>query len=216
MGWIPGGYAMGNGQQRTTDHGPRTAPPLAGFTLIEVMAVIVIITILATLVFPVVRHAQRDAREKRAMMEVKTLELAIRSYRACYGQWPNQGQAAADTVYVANNAAVIAALTSNPRREVFLQVQQSALSTHPATLGSFLDPWLHPYVIVMDENDDRKVTFNAVGVVLTNLNGLVTTNTLDFSVEVGVGVVSWGELALSLTGSPSMDLCSWQSGAKTK
>ena len=36
------------------------------------------------------------------------------------------------------------------------------------------------------------------------------------SVEVGVGVVSWGELSVSLTGSPSMDLCSWQSGAKTK
>ncbi len=188
----------------------------AAFTLIEMMTVIVIISILASMLFAVVLGAQKWAREKRAMMEVNNIVIALKAYRGLYGQWPNQTQAGLDTCYYTNNAAVIAALTNNPRREIVLQFQQSSLSTNPATRGSYLDPWRHPYVIVMDEDGDNMVTFNTGPVVLTNLSGKVTTNNLNFSVDVAAAVVSWGDLATSNSGSVNMDLCSWQSGSKTK
>jgi prepilin-type N-terminal cleavage/methylation domain-containing protein len=187
------------------------------FTLIEMLTVLVIISILASMVFAVVLYAQRWMREKRAMMEIKSIELAIKTYHARYGKWPNQTQLRPDFCYYTDNAIVIAALTSNPGHEVVLQFQLSSLSTNPANRGSFLDPWQRPYVIIMDENDDNRVTFdNITNVVLTNLSGKVTTNDLNFSVDVEVGVLSWGELNANLSGSYNMDLCSWQSGSKTK
>lgn len=188
------------------------AAPGAGFSLIEVMVVVVILMILMGMLFPVVIGALTWSREKRAMIEVKNIEMAIKEYRAVYGRWPNQTQAASDTCYYAANGPVIDPLTNNPRQMVFLQLQQSSISN-----GSFLDPWLHPYVIVMDENGDNRVTFAVTNVVLTNLSGRVTTNSLWFSIEASVGVVSWGKLDANLSGGGGgMDLCSWQSGAKTK
>lgn len=175
------------------------------------MTVIVIISILAGMLFTVVLGAQKWAREKKAMMEVNNIVIALKAYRALYGYWPNQTQSQTDTCYYAKNAPVIAALTNNPRSEIVLQFQQSSISN-----GSYLDPWLHPYVIVMDENGDNKVTFKTGSVILTNLSGKVTTNKLDFSVDVSVGVVSWGDLNTSNSGSVNMDLSSWQSGTKTK
>jgi len=199
-----------NEEQRTQNE--EQVAPGAGFSMIEILTVVVILAILLGMLFPVVIGARTWAREKRAMMEIKNIEMAVKSYRAVYGQWPRQTQGAFDTTYYADNAAVIGALTTNNSRGmVFLQLQQSSLSN-----GSFLDPWLHPYVIVMDENSDNLVTFNTGNVVLTNLSGNVTTNSLFFSVDGNVGVVSWGKLNENLIGSANMDLCSWQSGAKTK
>ncbi len=215
---------------------PLTAHRSPSFTLIELLIVMLVIAILAGMLFPVVMKAKTWAREKQAMMEVKNIELAIKAYYSVYGKWPNQTQAATDTCYVLDNSVVIGALTTNnPRSKVFLQVQQSALSN-----GAYLDPWRHPYIIVMDDSCDNKIAVNKGGLVtadpptnitvpLTNLNGVVTTNTLNFVADVAVGVASWGNRDTSLHIAQTsyvaqvtnisylnMDLCSWLMGRKTK
>jgi hypothetical protein len=150
------------------------------------------------------------------MIEIKNIELAIKAYRSVYGQWPNQSQGAIDTCYYENNAAVIGALTTNnPRSMVFLQLQQSSLSTNPGTAGSFLDPWRHPYVIAMDENGDNQVVFSIMNFPVTNLNGRVDYGSMQsFSIDSSVAVASWG--AVAIINKEDMDLCSWQTGMKTK
>jgi len=192
--------------------------PSAAFTLIEMLIVILVISILAALMLPVVMKARSWSREKQAMMEIKNLEIAIKAYRAVYGKWPNQIQAAMDTCYIADNASVIGALTTNnPRGMVFLQFQQSSISTNT---GSYLDPWHHPYIIATDDSGDNKVTFYVLGVVLTNLNAKITTNSLNFTGDFTVGVASWGagdaSLSVGQADYLNMEWSSWRSGRTTK
>lgn len=216
-----------NGERRTTNRRPGLR---CAFTLIELLIVLLVISILAAMMFPVLLKAKTWGREKQAAIEVRNIEIAIRGYRASYGKWPAQTQAATDACFVADNSPVISALLTNPRSMVFLQLQQSSLSTNPDTAGSCLDPWMHPYIIALDYSGDNRIAVNADGVAvtngtniavtLTNLNNKVTSNTLNFVAEIPVGVMSWGNrdtaLKVNQDNYLNQDLCSWQMGMKTK
>lgn len=52
----------------------------AGFTLVEIMVVIVIIGLLATLVAPNVLGLSEDAKIKKATADVKTIQEAVKMY----------------------------------------------------------------------------------------------------------------------------------------
>lgn len=59
-----------------------------GFTLIEVLTVIVIIGILAALVVPAIAGAVRRAKEVAIAMEIDSLSQAIETYNTQYGDYP--------------------------------------------------------------------------------------------------------------------------------
>lgn len=58
----------------------RLAKPGQGFTLIEMLIVIVVIAILLGVLLPSFRGAQDEASEQRARSELRTLATAIESY----------------------------------------------------------------------------------------------------------------------------------------
>ncbi|HZN39939.1 MAG TPA: type II secretion system major pseudopilin GspG [Planctomycetota bacterium] len=62
--------------------------PEAGFTLVEIMVVVVILGLLATLVVQNVIGAGDTARETKAKADVRTIADAIRSYRTKNGKFP--------------------------------------------------------------------------------------------------------------------------------
>jgi len=61
----------------------------AGFTLVEIMVVVVILGLLATLVVQNVMGASDTAREKKAMSDVRTIADAVRMYRVNNGKLPD-------------------------------------------------------------------------------------------------------------------------------
>ena len=100
----------------------------AGFTLIEVMVVVMIIAILAAVVVPRVMDRPEQAREIRAKQDIQSIQNAMDLYRLDNGSYPTQAQG-------------IAALVSKP-------------SAPPAPMnyapGGYLkikpvDPWGQPY-----------------------------------------------------------------------
>lgn len=62
-----------------------------GFTLVEVMMVVVIIGILAALIVPAVNIARRSIQKNGIVLEVKALESAIQQYKNKYGDFPPDG-----------------------------------------------------------------------------------------------------------------------------
>ena len=61
----------------------------AGFTLVEIMVVVVILGLLATLVVQNVMGASDTAREKKALSDVRTIADAVRMYRVKNGKLPD-------------------------------------------------------------------------------------------------------------------------------
>ncbi len=63
-----------------------------GFTLIELMIVIVIIGILATLLVPKIMNAPDEAKRTAAKADIKTIESALKLYKLDTGSYPSTEQ----------------------------------------------------------------------------------------------------------------------------
>ncbi len=72
-----------------------------GFTLIEIMLVVVIISILVTVVLPRFTGKTEQARNSAARLQIETISMALDSYELDNGRYPT-------------NAEGLAALRSNP------------------------------------------------------------------------------------------------------
>jgi general secretion pathway protein G len=63
-----------------------------GFTLIELMIVIVIMGILATLLIPRIMDRPEEARRLKAKMDIKNIESALKLYKLDSGTYPTTDQ----------------------------------------------------------------------------------------------------------------------------
>ena len=76
----------------------RRRPNIRGFTLIEIMVVVVILAILATLVVPKVMSRPDEARIVAARQDVSTLTQALKLYRLDNHRYPTTEQGLAALV----------------------------------------------------------------------------------------------------------------------
>ena len=63
-----------------------------GFTLIEIMVVIVILGILAGLIIPRIMGRPEEARRMKAVVQIEGLETALRLYKLDNGTYPSTEQ----------------------------------------------------------------------------------------------------------------------------
>jgi len=62
----------------------------AGFTLVELMAVIVVMAILGSIVLGIAGYAGRRAAESKAHAELQSIRNAMEEYRLHFGRYPDQ------------------------------------------------------------------------------------------------------------------------------
>jgi general secretion pathway protein G len=67
-------------------------PSAAGFTLIEVMVVVVILSILAAVIIPKIMDRPEQARIVKAKQDVRVLEAALQSYKLDNYVYPSTDQ----------------------------------------------------------------------------------------------------------------------------
>ncbi|MBU1310093.1 MAG: type II secretion system major pseudopilin GspG [Gammaproteobacteria bacterium] len=103
----------------------------AGFTLLEVMVVIVILGIIASMVVPNLLENKEAADQQKAMVDIQQLEAALDMYKLRNGFYPVTEQGL---------QALVVAPTSQPTPRVFPD-------------GGFIkrlpkDPWGEDYILV--------------------------------------------------------------------
>jgi general secretion pathway protein G len=100
-----------------------------GFTLIEVMVVVVILSILATLIIPKILGRPEEARHTKAMLDIQAISSALEMYRLDNSGYPTTDQG-------------LEALVKKPTAEPIPKRWRE---------GGYLeqvpvDPWGNPYV----------------------------------------------------------------------
>lgn len=110
----------------------------SGFTLIELMTVVVIIAIVATITMASAQYLVRNARRQRARITCDVLANALTRYRHEYKEWPGIGNVGDDVDYVVftgrDNAKPFGPLrVTSPDNEKQIQfIDESALMTADA------------------------------------------------------------------------------------
>lgn len=136
-----------------------------GFTLVELLVVVAIIAILASIIIPVAGRSKAGILKKRAMMECQSIRLAAIQFNSehLYMPWPPERKNGHD-VYVGDDKVTDASTQpdvirmlcgSNALRKVYLEIPDVARD--PSNENRFLDPWGKPYVILLDRNKDGSI-----------------------------------------------------------
>jgi general secretion pathway protein G len=100
--------------------------PTRGFTLIEVMVVIVILAVLAALIVPKVLGRPDEARAVAARQDIATIMQSLKLYRLDNGKYPNAAQG-------------LEALAKKPSQAPIPKNWKAYVERLPA------DPWGAPY-----------------------------------------------------------------------
>jgi len=122
---------------------------LRAFTLIELLVVIAIIGILASMLFPAVSGAINAARKAQASNDVTQIATAVIAYQTEYGRWPTNASGSPQDV---GGDFLEELMSNNPRKIVFLEVNDKKGKKSGLTDGSFEDAWGNPYKYVVDTN----------------------------------------------------------------
>jgi len=118
-----------------------------GFTLLEMMVVLFILTLVATVVAPKILGRTEEARHAKAVADMKGIEQALNLYLMDAGTYPTTQQG-------------LEALVHRPEVPPLPRVWNADgyLPRVPA------DPWDHPYVYVADGNRFTLKSLGADGV----------------------------------------------------
>lgn len=123
------GAAMGLTEQAPADGLSMTAPAgyrfRRGFTLVEIMVVVIIIAVLATLVVPMLYSRVGKARQSVARQKLASIEQAIQLFYYDYGRFPRELQA----------------LTTRPP-----DIDPSKWTTPTLKPEDLIDPWGNPWM----------------------------------------------------------------------
>jgi prepilin-type N-terminal cleavage/methylation domain-containing protein len=165
-----------------TQH-PSSRLAQAGFTLVELLVVIVIIAILASLAVPVTNKVMENANKLRIKATMKDLQVAIGHYRTEYNRFPvdltgSTGGEDIDPIPTDGSNSIITTLMAassgdsnsnmNRRNIKFIDlpyakngssfgIVDSSSGTGGADL-KLVDIWGMPYQILLDTNYDNRIS----------------------------------------------------------
>ncbi len=108
---------------------PRVPRGQGGFTLIEILVVVVILGILASIIVPKIMKRPEEARRTKAIIDIKAIETALNLYRLDNGGYPSTEQGLEALV----TKPTIGVIPKNWKEEGYLDKVPK-------------DPWGNPFV----------------------------------------------------------------------
>lgn len=149
----------------------RSRSSARAFTILELLIVIGIIGILASIAFPVLSTVRKAAVKMSAKNDATQFVNAINSYRMEYGRFPLEEVTGDDPEPIKTETEFMGILLAdedtgegeaslNPRGIKYFDGKlQQRPGGHGLDLeGNYFDPWGNPYEIILDGNYDNKIT----------------------------------------------------------
>jgi prepilin-type N-terminal cleavage/methylation domain-containing protein len=204
-----------------------------GFTFIELLVVMILVAILASMAYPAFSSVMERARKTQAKNDLTQIVTAVNAYYTEYGKYP----IVIDDTPITNNADLFYTLravdggtanagnAANPRKIVFISPpdakdQTNSRSGIKTSDGQWYDPWGTPYRVAIDGTYDNQITPNpytadtgagpatlTIGVIAWSFgkNGILGG---DLGGTIPAGFTSEGGTANQFSGSG--DVISWQ------
>ena len=124
----------------------------AGFTLIEIMVVIVILTILVGIVVGASKYAITKGQRSRAQSEISMMENALESYKSDNGVYPpstairSSGSGfPAGAIEISNSGSLYFALAGGTKVYMTFKPNQLKTTTTPPVITYIVDPFGSSY-----------------------------------------------------------------------
>jgi type II secretion system protein G len=120
----------------------------AGFTLIEILVVLVILLILAGIVVGAAKYAITKGATSRAQAEIASMENALESYKSDNGIYPSSDAASTTRALAINNAVndSISLYTALTTPKAYMTFKPGQLRLDPVTGKTYIvDPFGLPY-----------------------------------------------------------------------
>lgn len=117
------------------------------FSLMELMIVIIILGLLASLIMPNLLGKSEQARQKLACVQMNTLSDSLKMFKADFGSFPTTEEG-------------ILALVNNPNPDAYKNYPDGGYldsKTEPK------DPWGNLYIYVLNESDFEIISLGADG-----------------------------------------------------
>ncbi len=153
-----------------------SASAAGGFTLVEMLVVVAIIAILASILIPSVGAAQKSAKKRKAEVECNAIKTAVEQFFSDfkYMPWGDPDDAKArvgDDKWTQtpdeHKNAMSLLRGENKLRKAYLEIStrdaKGSSASEEEDEGIFYDPWKNPYHIGMDRNLDQQVDYTYGG-----------------------------------------------------
>jgi len=118
-----------------------------GFTLLELMIVIIILGLIAGLVLPNILGQGERAKEKLVCVQMKNLKNALDSFKLEEGSYPTTEEG-------------LEALISNPNPQKYKNYPQNGFLSSKKVPK---DPWGHPYIYINNNGNIDIISLGADG-----------------------------------------------------
>jgi len=119
----------------------------AAFTLLELLAVITLIAVLAGLVLGVGRRAVESGRIARAKTELAAISVALEAYKRTYGDYPRtDDEARLLQALIGRRGPAGAASNGRAVLELARFTTAGALDPFSNVSAELIDPWGQPYL----------------------------------------------------------------------
>ncbi|NLB69391.1 MAG: prepilin-type N-terminal cleavage/methylation domain-containing protein [Lentisphaerae bacterium] len=138
-----------------------------GFTLMELLAVLAIIGILAGMIGVAAHNARQRSYDAAAKTEVQQIAMAFKSYWIANAKWPpgfaGSGPGGIELTEVKLKESGLLGDASGGN--IYLNISPDSFQPGPGGGRYFLDPWGNPYIVSLDEVTDIEETEKYQGVV---------------------------------------------------
>jgi len=125
--------------------------PDLGFTLLELLAVLSIIALVAGFLFPTITKVKEEARKAKAKAMIETLSIAINAYRTDWGVYgPTENE-------LNNSGILYNMLTTNKKNGPYMEFKQRDLIISGA-IRKLINPWGTLYSVYVDTDGGSNST----------------------------------------------------------